>query len=495
MTASPNVSHSSAIRKSGVLVLSGYGVCVQMRAGHLLLQDGIADERRMLRLPRVNHGLKRLVIIGSDGFVTLEALRWLGDQKVAVNLLERDGSVLLATGPVYPSDARLRRSQALAHHSGAAILIARELINKKLAGQERVARHTLLATQTADAISRHRAMLDRADSPERIRIIESQAAAAYWAAFKMLPINFPKKDEHRVPEHWRTFGTRVSPLTGSPRRAVNPSGAILNYLHAVLESECRLAITVLGMDPGLGVLHVDLPARDSLACDLMEAIRPEIDDFFLRWVTRETLKREWFFEQRDGNCRLMAELAIKLSETAPTWGRAVAPLAEWVAATLWSGRRKPNSGVSLPTRLTQRRKREAKGGSSLPSPISPPRRENLCRGCGKTIQIGSSNCAECAVAAWLPAAWKLVPNMWPRGDGTHRRAQNGTHRDNQLGLRARCSRTKSSRCSRTFQTLQFDHELGSRVGMQAESGKAIAHIRGIGSRWRNSLGFQRERDG
>jgi CRISPR-associated protein Cas1 len=92
----------------------------------------------------------------------------------------------------------------------------------------------------------------------------------------MLPINFPKKDEHRVPEHWRTFGTRVSPLTGSPRRAVNPSGAILNYLHAVLESECRLAITVLGMDPGLGVLHVDLPARDSLACDLMEAIRPEI---------------------------------------------------------------------------------------------------------------------------------------------------------------------------------------------------------------------------
>jgi hypothetical protein len=127
----------------------------------------------------------------------------------------------------------------------------------------------------------------------------------------------------------------------------------------------------------------------------MEAIRPEIDDFFLRWVTRETLKREWFLEQRDGNCRLMAQLAIKLSETAPTWGRAVAPIAEWVAETFWSRKRKPTGAVSLPTRLTQRHKREAKGASPFPSPISPPRRENLCCGCGKVIQIGSSNCAEC----------------------------------------------------------------------------------------------------
>jgi CRISPR-associated protein Cas1 len=191
----------------------------------------------------------------------------------------------------------------------------------------------------------------------------------------MLPINFPKKDEHRVPEHWRTFGTRVSPLTGSPRRAVNPSGAVLNYLYAILESECRLAAAALGLDAGLGVLHVDAPARDSLACDLMEAVRPDIDDFFLRWVTREMLKREWFLEQKDGNARLMASLAIKLSETAPMWGRAVAPIAEWVAGTLWSGRRKQSGAVSLPTRLTQRRKRETKGSSSLPSPISPPRRE------------------------------------------------------------------------------------------------------------------------
>ena len=45
--------------------------------GHLLIEEGIGHDRRRFRLPRVEHGLKRLVVISSDGFVTLAALRWL----------------------------------------------------------------------------------------------------------------------------------------------------------------------------------------------------------------------------------------------------------------------------------------------------------------------------------------------------------------------------------------------------------------------------------
>ena len=43
----------------GVVTLSGYGIVVRVDRGHLLLQDGIASERRQGRLPRVGHGLKR----------------------------------------------------------------------------------------------------------------------------------------------------------------------------------------------------------------------------------------------------------------------------------------------------------------------------------------------------------------------------------------------------------------------------------------------------
>jgi CRISPR-associated endonuclease Cas1 len=388
-------SHNSFVPKNGIVTLAGYHIQVRVEQGHLLLQDGMGADRRCYRLPRVGHGLKRLVVIGSDGIVSLSALRWLADQKAAFVMLERDGSVLATTGPVRPSDARLRRAQALSSQSGVAIQIARELIDRKLIGQERVARHKLLVTDTADRIARLRSELAGADTAERIRLIESQAAGAYWAAWRTLPINFPRKDASNVPDHWRVFGTRVSPLTGSPRIAANPANAILNYLYAVLESESRLAAAALGLDPGIGVLHVDTEARDSLACDLMEAIRPQVDGFLVDWITRETLKREWFFEQRDGNCRLMAALAVQLSQTAPTWGRAVAPIAEWVAQSFWTRNHKPPRGEKrLPTHLTQRRRSEGRGREFIPDAKPAPYPKKICRGCGATTR-GGRHCPSC----------------------------------------------------------------------------------------------------
>ena len=84
---------------------------------------------------------------------------------------------------------------------------------------------------------------------------------------------------------------------------------MLNYMYALLESEARLAAACAGTRPGIGFLHVDTDARDSLACDLMEVGRPRVDAFLLDWIIKQPLRREWFFEQRDGSCRLMASFA------------------------------------------------------------------------------------------------------------------------------------------------------------------------------------------
>jgi CRISPR-associated protein Cas1 len=384
------------VPRHGTVTLFGYGIDVRVDRGHLAIEDGIATERRRARLPRVGHGLKRLVVVGSDGMVSLAALRWLADQDASFVMLERDGSVLATTGPVRPSDAKLRRAQALAHSSGAALRITRELISRKLAGQEQVARNKLLDSSTADEIAQFRAAVPTADSITTIRLIESQAARAYWSAWSTLPINFPKNDLSRVPEHWRSFGTRVSPLTGSPRLAANPPNAVLNYLYSVLESEARLAAAALGLDPGLGVLHVDTPARDSLACDLMEPVRPQVDAYLLDWITRQPLKREWFFEQRDGNCRLMGPFAVRLSATAPIWGRVVAPIAEWVTQQLWSTTRKRAATDLPPTHLTQTHRREAKGRQALAEVFSAPPVEKLCRNCGKALSGDYLQCFACA---------------------------------------------------------------------------------------------------
>jgi CRISPR-associated endonuclease Cas1 len=390
-------SHNSLTVRQGVATLFGYGISVRVDRGHLILDDGIGPDRRRARLSRVGHGLKRLVIIGSDGVISLASLRWLADQKISFALLERDGSVLATTGPVHPSDARLRRAQALAHQSGAALRITRELITQKLAGQEQNAREILLDSITAQTVARFKDQIEAANTIEEIRLLESRGAYSYWAAWHALPINFPRNDLRRVPDHWRGFRNRLSSLSGSPRLATNPPNAILNYLYALLESEARRASAILGLDPGLGVLHADGPIRDSLACDLMEPVRPKVDAYVLNWITREPLKRDWFFEQRNGNCRLMGPLAVRLSETAPAWGRAVAPVAEWVARTLSSGISKPTRHVGAATRLTQRNRREARDCRPTLLTKPAPQENSVCKVCGTSIEAGKIYCAICAV--------------------------------------------------------------------------------------------------
>src|SRR5947207_10587229 len=124
--------------RHGVITLFGYGIKVNVDRGHLTIQDGIGADRREARLPRVGHGLRRLVVIGSDGMVSLPALRWLSDQNAALVVLDRIGKVLVTTGPVRTSDARLRRAQALAETTGASLQLCRELISAKLFGQENI---------------------------------------------------------------------------------------------------------------------------------------------------------------------------------------------------------------------------------------------------------------------------------------------------------------------------------------------------------------------
>jgi CRISPR/Cas system-associated endonuclease Cas1 len=181
-----------------------------------------------------------------------------------------------------------------------------------------------------------------------------------------------------MPEHWRTFGTRSSPLTDSPRSAANPANALLNYLYSMLEAEARIALLTVGLDPGMGVLHADQRNRDSLACDVMEAVRPQVDAFVLGLLQTHTFSVRDFFETRQGICRLLPPMTQLLAETAPQWAKAIAPHAEEVARTLFAAREAP-----LSTELTvarhatspaRTRHAPAKNINHLPTPLTESHR-------------------------------------------------------------------------------------------------------------------------
>lgn len=122
-------------------------------------------------------------------------------------MLDRQGKVLLATGPVGPKEARLRRAQALAHHNEIAVSIARELIGLKLTQQARVARDQFGNQSIADMIMGVREALASVETVHELRRVEAQAALAYWSLIRTVPVEFPRADLARIPDHWRVFGT------------------------------------------------------------------------------------------------------------------------------------------------------------------------------------------------------------------------------------------------------------------------------------------------
>lgn len=443
-TYSSKISRHSAI-KNGVLVLSGYGLRVTVERGHLLVFDGVCEDRRQMRLSRATCNLKRLVVLGHTGFITLEALRWLRDIGSALSVIDANGQVIVTSGPTGHHGAQLLRSQALAAANRTGLEIVRDLLREKLRGQATVL-HSLDGAKSAiEKITHGVDTLEDGKTLDQLRAVEAEAGAAYWKAWESLPIHFGHRDRERVPEHWQTFGLRHSPLTASPRKAINPANALLNYVYAMLESEAGIAARAAGLDPAIGLLHADLPYRDSLACDLMEPARPRVDAFVLDMLQTRTFRVEDFAETRQGACRVSPGVARLLAETAPTWAKVAAGIAERVARNLLAEQKKREPG-HLPTPLTQlnrsigRNRLRRRPRRANPSPALP----RACRSCGVVLEARRRKyCDDCLpqrqeemVATWAEMGLRTLAQRravgWDPAHGGHagyeRGRKNAEHR-------------------------------------------------------------------
>jgi CRISPR-associated protein Cas1 len=363
----------------GVLVLSGYGLRIAIARGHLILEDGLADRRRVWRLSRIDRDVKRIAIIGHAGTISLDAIRWLHDVKIPLIHLDTDGRVLAMVTPDSPDHPILRRAQAQAADAPIGLDIARGLLRQKFDGQERVLKGFTAGQLALPHMELARRALPTATAFPALRVIEARAAVAYWGAWNRMPVHFRDADADRIPAHWQTFGPRASVLSGSPRLAVNPANAILNYLYAILEAEARIALLAVGCDPGVGIQHADFSSRDSMACDVMEAVRPDVDEWLRALLSTRTLRRQHFFEHRTGHSRLMPDLAKELAQTASLWAGKLGPVVEGVAQALYSEATAPErprrwiestrqrvAGNPLPTRLTESRRKASVRRSPLP---------------------------------------------------------------------------------------------------------------------------------
>src|SRR5215472_16141896 len=117
---------------AGVLTLTGHGLRVTVERGHLSVDDGVGTERRRARFARAASGIRRVVVLGHSGIVSLSALRWLHDIGAAFVQIDHDGNLIMAGGVPGLDDARLRRAQSLALQNGTALRISRKLVKEKI---------------------------------------------------------------------------------------------------------------------------------------------------------------------------------------------------------------------------------------------------------------------------------------------------------------------------------------------------------------------------
>lgn len=321
---------------NGVLVADGGMIRVAVERGALVVEDGVSDRRRVRRFDKATHGLSRLVVIGGSGLVSLDALNWCRRLNIGVAVLDPKGMPVLVSAPRLTDDGRLRRTQALALNEPLGLDIARQLIVSKLEGQAELLTSRLSNDDAADTIRDVALACAEVANIEDLRPLEATAAALYWQNWvgrSECEPRFATKDLSRVPPHWTKFEGRRSVLASmnSNRKAERPTNALLNYLYALLEAEAILACQVVGLDPGLGLVHADMKGRSSFALDLLEPIRPKVDAYVLDLLRQRTFRKAEFLETEDGHCRLRPPLTHELAESLPIWAKEIAPVAERVA--------------------------------------------------------------------------------------------------------------------------------------------------------------------
>lgn len=231
------------------------------------------------------------VFLRGDVTLSSSLLGKFGERGIGVVILSgRKGVPSMLLGRPHNDAARRLSQYALAHNPEACLRFSREVVRQKLISQafylaERrdalpQARYalTLVGRKIQGALD----SLDSHCSIAALRGAEGAGAAAYFDGFAEL-----------VPE-------RLGFKRRNRRPPKDPVNALLSLGYTLLHAEAVLALHGAGLDPFIGFYHALDFGRESLACDIVEPLRVEVDRHMVRLFNDETLRAEDFSQTPDG---------------------------------------------------------------------------------------------------------------------------------------------------------------------------------------------------
>lgn len=227
------------------------------------------------------------------GDVTLQAslLAKLGERNVGVVCLSGRKNIPTLLMPQPHNDAERRLIQYdLAQNEAFCLAFAQKLVQLKLSIQivwleqasvKRSDKKALLSVHRENLMGL-RDKVAMQTSLASLRGIEGKAAAIYFAALAdYLPASLHFSGRNRRP----------------PK---DPFNAVLSLAYTLLHSEAVLASYGAGLDPYIGFYHSLDYGRESLACDLIEPLRPLVDNWLLGCFRQEILRPEHFSTTEEG---------------------------------------------------------------------------------------------------------------------------------------------------------------------------------------------------
>lgn len=230
------------------------------------------------------------VIIEGKPLVACDVFRTLNRYNIPTEIIPTRGkgevtyigSGLASKGISY----RIQQYSAFQDNSRA-LDIARWLIDLKICGQTE---HILQIAHEPNykfeqQMNTYRQNLKLAKSTNSLMGFEGNAASVYFHALGQ-----------NIPERWKFNGRNRRP----PKDPVN---ALLSLGYVLATSEIKRSIQARGLDPALGFLHVPLPERESLVLDILEPVRPVIDQFVYALILNKLSLKDFSNSKKDG-CRL-----------------------------------------------------------------------------------------------------------------------------------------------------------------------------------------------
>jgi CRISPR-associated protein Cas1 len=108
--------------------------------------------------------------------------------------------------------------------------------------------------------------------------------------------------------YFRAYASLFPDALGFARRRrrppPDPVNAALSLGYTLLFHEAVREAQVVGLDPMIGFLHVPERGRESLACDLVEPLRPHVEEWVWRAFAERRLRGEHFTREKGGACLL-----------------------------------------------------------------------------------------------------------------------------------------------------------------------------------------------